>query len=116
VHDAGSYGNLDAPDRDSYILNPEVRGRDLVPGMVMTIEPGIYLIADRLDHLHGLFGDRASAEELDAFAEKVRPAYEKYAGIGIRIEDDVLITKKGNIVLSENAPKTVKEIEAAMKR
>ncbi len=116
VHDVGSYGDFDETDRDSYILNPEIRGRKLLPGMVMTIEPGIYLLADRLEHLHGLFGDRATAEELDAFAEKIRPVYEKYAGIGIRIEDDVLITEDGNIVLSENAPKTIEEIEAAMNR
>jgi Xaa-Pro aminopeptidase len=116
VHDVGSYGDLDAPNRDSYILNPEIRGRDILPGMVMTIEPGIYLIADRLDYLHQLFGHMASAEELNSFAEKVRPVYEKYAGIGIRIEDDVLITRNGNIVLSETAPKTIEDIEAAMKR
>ena len=116
VHDVGSYGDLDAPDRDSYILNPEIRGREIIPGMVMTIEPGIYLLGDRLDYLHELFGDRATAEELDAFAEKVRPVYEKYAGIGIRIEDDVLITADGNRVLSEYAPKTIEDIEAAMKK
>ena len=116
VHDVGSYGDFDAPDRDSYMLDPEIRGRELLPGMVMTIEPGIYLIEDRLEHLHGLFGDKATAEELDAFAEKVRPVYEKYSGIGIRIEDDVLITAEGNEVLSKNAPKTIGEIEAAMRR
>jgi Xaa-Pro aminopeptidase len=116
VHDAGSYGDLDASDRDSFILNPEIRGRELIPGMVMTIEPGIYLIADRLEHLHGLFGHLATRKELNAFAKKIRPAYEKYAGIGIRIEDDILITEEGNIVLSQSAPKTIEEIEAAMKR
>jgi Xaa-Pro aminopeptidase len=116
VHDVGSYGDLNAADRDAYIINPEIRGRDLLPGMVMTIEPGIYLIADRLEHLHGLFGHLASKEELDAFAEKVRPVYEKYAGIGIRIEDDILITSEGNIVLSDSAPKTIEDIESAMKR
>lgn len=116
VHDVGSYGDLDAPDRDAYILSPEIRGREILPGMVMTIEPGIYLLGDRLEYLHELFGDKASADELDAFAEKVRPVYEKYAGTGIRIEDDILITENGNRVLSGNAPKTINEIEEAMKR
>jgi Xaa-Pro aminopeptidase len=116
VHDVGSYGDLNAADRDAYIINPEIRGRDLLPGMVMTIEPGIYLIADRLEHLHSLFGNMATKEELDAFAEKVRPVYEKYAGIGIRIEDNVLITAEGNIILSDMAPKTVEDIESAMKK
>jgi Xaa-Pro aminopeptidase len=116
VHDVGSYGDLDAPDRDSYILDPEIRGREIVPGMVMTIEPGIYLLGDRLEYLHELFGHMATPGELDAFAETVRPVYEKYAGIGIRIEDDVLITAEGNVVLSDNAPKTIEDIEAAMNR
>ncbi len=116
VHDVGSYGDLDAPNRDSYILDPGIRGRELLPGMVMTIEPGIYLLGDRLEYLHELFGHMATAEELDAFAEKVGPVYEKYAGIGIRIEDDVLITEDGNINLSAGAPRTIEEIEAAMSR
>ena len=116
VHDVGSYGNLNAPDRDSYIVNPAIRGREIIPGMVMTLEPGVYLLADRLDHLHELFSDRATAAELDAFAAQVGPIYEKYAGIGIRIEDDILITSDGNRVLSANAPKTIEEIEAAMRR
>ncbi len=116
VHDVGSYGDFDAADRDSYIINPDIKGRELMPGMVMTIEPGIYLIADRLEHLHDLFGNMATKEELDAFAENIRPVYEKYAGIGIRIEDNVLITETGNRVLSKNAPKTIGEIEAAMKK
>jgi Xaa-Pro aminopeptidase len=115
VHDVGSYGDFDAADRDSYMLDPGIRGRKLVAGMVLTIEPGIYLIADRLDHLHGLFGGIASEGELNAFVEKVRPVYEKYAGIGIRIEDDILITGDGNIVFSKNAPKTISEIEEIMK-
>ena len=114
VHDVGSYGEFDETDRNIY-ATPKYRGRDILPGMVLTMEPGIYLIADRLDHLRGLFGDMATGEELSAFAEQVRPVYEKYAGIGIRIEDDILVTGTGNRVLSDKAPKTVEEIEAAMR-
>jgi Xaa-Pro aminopeptidase len=44
------------------------------------------------------------------------PVYEKYAGIGIRIEDDVLITDRGQHSSSENAPKTVEDIESAMRK
>ncbi|MGC9472523.1 MAG: aminopeptidase P N-terminal domain-containing protein [Bacteroidales bacterium] len=114
VHDVGSYGDFDETVRDLYAARGE-RGREILPGMVLTMEPGIYLIADRLDHLQGLFGEVATEEELAAFAEKVRPAYEKYAGIGIRIEDDILVTETGNRVLSHKAPKTVEEIQAAMR-
>ncbi len=116
VHDVGSYGDFDPDDRDSYLLNRDVRGRKIVPGMVMTIEPGIYLDEGRLDHLYEIFGDEVDKEELDAFAEEVRPVYEKYAGTGIRIEDDILITLDGNENLSKNAPRTVTEIERLMSR
>jgi Xaa-Pro aminopeptidase len=58
--------------------------------MVMTIEPGIYIAPDNV---------------------KVA---KKWRGIGVRIEDDVLVTKKGNKVLSVGIPKTVEEIETYM--
>jgi Xaa-Pro aminopeptidase len=114
VHDVGSYGKFNPGDRNSYLLDSTIKGRALEPGMVLTIEPGVYLIEDRLEHLHSLFGGVATPEELDAFAAAIRPVYEKYAGIGIRIEDNVLITETGNVVLSEDAPKTIENIEKWM--
>ena len=64
-------------------------GRLLEQGMVLTVEPGIYFASWRED------------VEIPA----------KYAGIGIRIEDDVLITKDGPVVLTSNCPKQITEIE-----
>jgi Xaa-Pro aminopeptidase len=78
VHDVGAYRDLAHPDKPS---------RPLQPGMVLTVEPGIY----------------------------VRPAEgvpEEYWHIGIRIEDDVLVTRDGYRILTSSAPKTVEEIEA----
>jgi len=75
VHDVGTYALDGAP-------------RPLAPGMVLTVEPGLYLPAD---------------------AEDV-PAH--FRGIGIRIEDDVLVTEDGCEVLSAAAPKQVAEVEA----
>jgi Xaa-Pro aminopeptidase len=58
--------------------------------MVLTVEPGIYIAA----------GTRGVAR--------------KWWNIGVRIEDDVLVTRAGYDVLSKNVPKTVEEIEALM--
>jgi len=71
VHDVGEYENI-----------------LFEPGMVITVEPGIYINA------------------LDSKVEK------KWRGIGIRIEDDVLITKNGNEVITIDLPKKRNEIEA----
>lgn len=58
--------------------------------MVTTVEPGIYISPDN---------------------KKVQ---KKWRGIGVRIEDDVLVTKKGYRILSNGIPKTVQEIESFM--
>jgi Xaa-Pro aminopeptidase len=81
VHDVGAYKDLAAEGKPS---------RRLMPGMVLTVEPGIY----------------------------VRPAEgvpEQYWNIGIRIEDDVAVTGDGHRVLSTSAPKQVAEIEDLMR-
>lgn len=44
MHDAGSYGDFNETERETYLLDKNIRGRELLPGMVLTIEPGIYLI------------------------------------------------------------------------
>jgi Xaa-Pro aminopeptidase len=75
VHDVGRYFEAGAP-------------RALSPGMVLTVEPGIYIAADA----------------------DVDP---RFCGIGIRIEDDVLVGGAGPVVLSAAAPKTVDEVERA---
>ena len=77
VHDVGSY-----KDGDDW--------RPFEPGMVTTIEPGIYIAPD---------------------FEDVAP---RWRGIGVRIEDDVLVTSSGNRILSEGVPRGMEEIEAFM--
>jgi Xaa-Pro aminopeptidase len=65
--------------------------KKLVPGMVLAMEPGLYI---------------PNSSHCD----------KKYWGVGIRIEDDVLVTANGYKVLTEVAPRTVEEIEAIMKK
>lgn len=90
MHRTGHWLGMDVHDVGDYKIEGE--WRTLEPGMVMTVEPGLYLSA----HSKGLA--------------------RKWWNIGIRIEDDVLVTKNGNEVLSKDAPKGVDEIEALMAR
>lgn len=87
----------------------DVGGRDMPfrPGMVITVEPGIYVREDTLDNLDDTPRNRA-------LIEAIRPAFERYRNIGVRIEDDVLVTEDGHRVLSEGTPRTIEEIEAFM--
>jgi len=64
--------------------------KPFAPGMFLTVEPGLYIPPD----------------------DKSAPA--KYRGIGIRIEDDVVVTKDGNLNLTAKVPKNPDEIEALM--
>jgi Xaa-Pro aminopeptidase len=83
--------------------------RELAPGMVVTVEPGLYFRPDALDNL-------PPTPENEKFIASVRPAFEKYKGIGVRIEDDVLITRGEPKVLSAAIPSKLEDVEAAILR
>lgn len=89
VHDVGEYSGK------------------LRPGMVTTNEPGIYIRADALENL-------PQTNELKTFIEKIRPAFEKYKNIGVRIEDDMLITENGVRWMTANLPRSIQDIENFM--
>lgn len=88
MHRIGHWLGMDVHDVGQYKLDGE--WRPLEPGMVMTIEPGLYVAPD----------DDSVAPE--------------WRGIGIRIEDDVLVTEQGPDVLTAAVPKTIADIEALM--
>ena len=79
----------------------------IVPGVVFTNEPGIYIRPDALDQKPPQW----SAEDWEKFKAAVRPAFEKYKGVGVRIEDDLLITENGVKWMSEALPRKMNEIE-----
>lgn len=81
----------------------------LAPGMVLTVEPGIYIRPDALDVL-------PKTPENERFIAAVRPAFEKYKGIGVRIEDDILVTEREPKVLSGRIPSRMDELEATIAR
>ena len=92
MHRAGHWLGLDVHDAGDYRIGGSTgQWQTLKPGMVLTVEPGLY----------------------------IRPADnvpEKFHNIGVRIEDDILVTPKGNENLTAKTPKTVADVEAACKR
>ncbi len=80
----------------------------LQPGMITTNEPGIYIREDALSFLD------TGKPETKAWLEKIRPAYEKYKNIGVRIEDDMLVTSNGTEWLTRNLPRKISDIEEFM--
>jgi Xaa-Pro aminopeptidase len=79
----------------------------LVPGSAFTIEPGIYVRANLLDII-------PNTPKNQALISKIRPAVQKYANIGVRIEDDYIVTPT-TVEWISRAPREIAEIEAIMK-
>ena len=88
MHGVGHWLGLDVHDAGKYDLDGEPRA--LEPGMVLTVEPGLY------------------------FSPMDLEVPERYRGIGVRIEDDVLVTENGPDVLTREIPKRVEDVEALM--
>ena len=86
MHRTGHWLGLDVHDCGLYALDGAPRAFE--PGMVTTVEPGLYVAPDD---------------------EGVEP---RWRGIGIRIEDDVLVTADGHEVLTQDTPKSIDEVEA----
>ncbi len=114
VHDVGDKGGSFAQFMEQ-TPQESMESRVLEPGMVLTIEPGLYFREKGLEQLPKIFASEADSSEMALFIEKVRPIYEQYANTGVRIEDDILITTGGNINLSRYAPKEIEDIEQLMR-
>ena len=90
MHGLGHFLGMDVHDVGRYQLDDGPR--KLAPGNVITVEPGLYVAAD--------------AEDVP----------DRFRGVGIRIEDDVLVTEEGCRVLTDKVPKRIEEIEALTAR
>jgi len=84
-------------------------GSRFVAGATFTNEPGIYVRLDALDNL-------PKTPENAKFIDAVKPAFEKYKGIGVRIEDDMLVTADGVSWMSGALPRKISDIEAFIAR
>ncbi len=113
VHDMEDLGDRAgyAPDRtrsEQFGLGYLRLDRDLMPGMVVTIEPGLYMVDAIVD-------DPALAGPFDADGTLDREAMARFSDVrGIRIEDDVLCTPTQPRVLTAAIPKTAEAVQAAV--
>jgi Xaa-Pro aminopeptidase len=127
MHGTGHWLGMDVHDAGDYRVRRQ--SRTLEPGMVLTVEPGLYFDPERESATFylreyteeamwerrfriGMAAAKALEEEEKARAAKIdHPIPAEYRGIGIRIEDDVLVTERGPEILTAGTPKTVDDVE-----
>jgi Xaa-Pro aminopeptidase len=128
MHGTSHWLGLDVHDRGAYRIDGV--SRSLEPGMSFTVEPGIYVAPDKEEIELTLLeydpeewnqrrirlGRKAAAaqeaeekENAEKLAHRVPP---EFLGVGIRIEDDILITAGGKENLTESVPREIDEVEA----
>jgi len=90
MHKTGHWLGMDVHDVGDYKVADDWRVFE--PGMVTTVEPGLY------------------------FAASLKDLPQQWWNIGIRIEDDVLVTETGHEVLTKEAPKTIEDVESVMQK
>ncbi len=128
MHGTGHWLGLDVHDRGAYRIDGAPR--PLEPGMSFTVEPGLYVAENkgeveltlleydleewnerriRMGSAAAMALEAEEKEKADKITHRVPP---EFLGIGVRIEDDVLITADGNENMSESVPRAIDEIEA----
>ena len=105
LHGYAHWIGLEVHDVGAYTQNGE--SVTLEPGMVFTVEPGLYVRPDVFEKMQ----EKGYSEKEIA---KIRQRVEKYMNIGVRIEDDIVVTESGFENLSKNVPREIAEIEKLM--
>jgi hypothetical protein len=128
MHGTSHWLGLDVHDRGSYRIDGA--SRPLEPGMSFTVEPGLYVGPDKREieltlleydteernerriRLGSSAAAAAAAEEQENAERITHQVPEELIGIGIRIEDDILITQDGQENMTTGAPREIDEVEA----
>ncbi len=107
LHGYAHWIGLEVHDVGNYTINGA--SRPLQAGMCFTIEPGIYVRPD-------VFEKMRRAGYTDDEIEAIRKRVEPYMNIGVRIEDDILVTDSGYVNMSASVPREIEEIEKLMRQ